>query len=549
MGFSTTGLAASIALAMTIAGSGGAAQGAPVKIEYYHPAPSFPAETINADGFVTGFTAPNRWGQYTAYIMATNAKGQRTWRIEHDLPNPDGKTAQGSSIYLLEGHDRALLIDTGNPSKHTDGVDDLKSVVTFLLGHDNSGKTIAHPLDFVVANTHSHGDHIGENGEFADHTIYYMDLDWPDTAPANYVPIREGGGATPHGSGTAVGSIDLGSRKVTAIALPPHTPGSTGYLDVENRMLFSGDALGSGYAWLQWAPIGTYRTAVHHLLDVVKAYPDLKVFGAHFYQYRQGTRALPPINGRPGDLQYIRDEAAAADAILSGKAIGRPYFWRPYSYIAGHGSGQIVYSPGDLYAPGQAPTAAWHAVQLYDDAKDRPASLSGLKADLNLITGAKGETAYLLKGTRAAILVGADTAGLRTFVKPLAGKLPVTVVRPGMKARTIALGKDHAGRAMTAEILPLGDGLSVIEPVNRIALVGDGLGIGTSWTPPGGVAAYRQAVADWDTRTRGEYDILYTGHSIDYYTPPSRVQDVLSAADTAIASGSSTITVPGKTGQ
>ena len=51
--------------------------------------------------------------------MATNALGQRTFRIEHYLPNPGQRTAQGSTMYLLEGSSRALLIDTANPAKFT----------------------------------------------------------------------------------------------------------------------------------------------------------------------------------------------------------------------------------------------------------------------------------------------------------------------------------------------------------------------------------------------------------------------------------------------
>ncbi len=567
MRFHTFALVASATVLVTTVGAEPVAA-TPASVEYYRVAPSFVAETINAQGFVTGFTAPNPWGQYTAYIMSTNARGQRTWRIEHDLPNPDGKTAQGSSIYLLEGRDRALLIDTGNPSKHTAGVDDLKSVVRFLLGHDNTGQPIAHPLDFVVANTHSHGDHIGENGEFSDRTIYYMDLDWPEAAPANYAPIRENGGQTAHGSGTAVGEIDLGDRTVKAIAMPPHTPGSTGYLDTDNQMLFSGDALGSGYVWLQWAPIGVYQTSVHHVLDVVKTYPDLKVFGAHFYQYRQGKRAEPPVNGRPADLQYVRDEAAAADELLSGKAIGVPYFWRPNSYIAGHGSGQIVYSLDNLYATGMTPTAPYHAVQLHGD--DAPASLAGLKANLFLITGPHGESLYLLKGSKKALLIGTGSGapGLKAFLKPLVGGRPLTVVltdsspdqtgglrqlhpaavyRPGGKhPSSVDLGADLAGQPMRAEFIRFGSDLSVIQASNKIAFVGDRLGGSNpakAWAPKEGLSAYRSELIRWDSKTHGRYVSLYTGHSVNYSTPPSLTEDTLKAADAAIAGGASTITV------
>jgi hypothetical protein len=92
------------------------------RLEYYRVAKGFLPESKNSYGWAkgTGFAKENPWGQYTAFLMLTNAKGQRTWRIEHNLPwtpgpfvsIPDPDTSQGSTMYLLEGSKRALLIDT-----------------------------------------------------------------------------------------------------------------------------------------------------------------------------------------------------------------------------------------------------------------------------------------------------------------------------------------------------------------------------------------------------------------------------------------------------
>ena len=146
------------------AGSDASAATAP-HLEIDRVAYGFVAETRDPRGFRTGtgFVAANPWGQYTAYLMLTDKHGRRTWRIEHNLPNVGAGSAQGSTMYLLEGSKRALLIDTANPAKATEGVSDLKTVVRYLLGHDDAGKAKARPLDFVVANTHNHPDHIGEN--------------------------------------------------------------------------------------------------------------------------------------------------------------------------------------------------------------------------------------------------------------------------------------------------------------------------------------------------------------------------------------------------
>ena len=325
------------------------------KLEYYRLVPGFLPEYKNAAGrnLGDGFAAPNPWGSYTAYLMATNSKGQRTWRIENELPG--GATSQGSSMYLLEGSARALLIDTGQNTQEIPGKTDLKTVVHFLLDHENDGKTPrAKPVDFVVANTHSHGDHTGHNREMSDRTVYYPDLDWPrNNAPANYVPIREGGGVTTHGNGAAVGEIDLGGRTIRAIAIYCHTPGSTGYLDTENNLIATGDAIGSGYVWAHFGLISQYVESVRHLQAVLRFMDNPAVLPAHFYQVDELSRGPAPIRGRPLDKQYVDDEVAAAEGVLSGGIVGEPYG------IVGRGvaiakvnTGQMTYALNKLYPAG-----------------------------------------------------------------------------------------------------------------------------------------------------------------------------------------------------
>ena len=76
------------------------AQTAPPRLEHYRLVPGFLPEVFTESGMAqgNGFATPNPWGTYTAYRLATNAKGHRTWRIENYLPNPAGTTAQGSSM-------------------------------------------------------------------------------------------------------------------------------------------------------------------------------------------------------------------------------------------------------------------------------------------------------------------------------------------------------------------------------------------------------------------------------------------------------------------
>lgn len=558
----------------------------PAPIEHFKLFPGFVGEVKNEEGWTTAFSAPNPWGQYTAYLMSTNVKGHRTIRIEQyfPYPRPEGRGLQGTTMYLLEGRDRALLIDTGNPATATDNVNDLKTVVRHILARESDGSQKVKPLDFVVANTHSHGDHTGQNFRMWDRPFYYMDLDWPVLAPANYVPIRAGGGTTRNGNGTAVSEIDLGDRKITTVALPPHTPGSTGYLDTENQMLFSGDALGSAFVWVQGGPIARYLESTRRLYDLTAAYPKLAVFGSHFYQYALGPRRAAPINGRPGDRQYILDQAELAEGLLNGTIVGEAYEVGRELVWGTLRSAQIVYSLATMYPAGAAPSVPYHAVRIPNSYPEQwqitPAQKTALsiKAELYLIRGPKGEVFHVLKGSKKTLLIGASSGapGLTAFVRSLIGKgtlevaltdsdpdqigglaqlSPSRVYAPAgaVKGRrttslkagdVIDLGVDKGGRPLRLEVQSFGaSSVTLLDVNDRILFAGNALGVqgaDSGWTPPGGAAAYKAALAQWRTRTDGRYDILYTARNHQWLTSPSYVDQLGQALDKVIAGGAPT---------
>lgn len=569
---------------LTMAAPGAHSQSAatsPAPIEYFQLFPGFIGEDKNEEGWTTAFSSPNPWGQYTAYLMSTNAKGQRTIRIEQYFPRPDGRGLQGTSMYLLEGRDRALLIDTGNPATATDNVNDLKTVVRHLLARESDGSPKAKPLDFVVANTHSHGDHTGQNFRMWDRPLYYMDLDWPVLAQANYVPIREGGGATSHGNGTAVSEIDLGDRKLTTIALPPHTDGSTGYLDAENQMLFTGDALGSSFVWLQRGTITRYQESTRRLVNLTAAYPKLAVFGAHFYQYTFGPRRAPPINGRPADRQYIVDQADLADGLLNGTIVGEPYEVGRETVWGTLRSAQIVYSLATMYPAGTAPSTPYHAVRIPSSYPEKwqifePQKKSlGIKADFYLIRGPKAEVFHVLKGSKKTLLIGSGSGapGLTAFVRKLIGKGALEVAlldsdpdqAGGLKQLSpsriyaaagaiegrqttalkaddvIDLGLDKAGRPLRLEVQSFGaSGMTLLDVNDRILFAGNALGVqgaDSGWTPPDGPQAYKAALTAWRGKTDGRYDIVYTAGNYQWFTSPTYVDQLSQAVDKAITGG------------
>jgi glyoxylase-like metal-dependent hydrolase (beta-lactamase superfamily II) len=537
----------------------------PPALEYNRLVHGFLPENKNANGGAigTGFATANPWGAYTAYLMATNAKGQRTFRIENYLQS--GNFAQGSTMYLLEGSERALLIDTAQNTPEVVGQNDLKTVVRYLLGHNNDGSVRVKPLDFVVANTHSHGDHTGKNSQMGDRTVYYPDLDWRNNAPPNYVPIREGGGPTTHGPGTAVGEISLGDRTIRAIAIYGHTPGSTGYLDVENNLISTGDAIGSGYVWMHFGLISQYAESVRHLRSVLQPMDNPAILPAHFYQVDSAERGR--ARGKPLDKQYVDDQLACAEGVLNGSIVGEPYgvVGRNVA-IARVNTGQMTYLPSMIY-PAGAGAGTYHAILIPGDSGfldlARYPMLANIKTHFYLIRDEAGNSLYLIVGSTKALLVGTGSGapGFAAFVGKLAGKVPVeaivtsddpgqigglgqfsanTVYLPkGMskgtlphvsevwQGSTISLGSDSAGHPATIQVEPLSGhsptGLTLLDVSDRVLLSGDALGTqaadgGLILRAPftGFVAAFKA----WRAATDGKYDVVYTSHNFQWFTLP-----------------------------
>src|SRR4051794_41815704 len=113
--FKRLGMVAAALVMLAAAPAPAAHAAAPV--EYYRLAPGFLSESWDSDGVPLrdgGFATPKPWGFYTAYLMQTNDKGQRTWRIEKFLNSTriTYRYAQGSTMWVFEGSQKALLVRT-----------------------------------------------------------------------------------------------------------------------------------------------------------------------------------------------------------------------------------------------------------------------------------------------------------------------------------------------------------------------------------------------------------------------------------------------------
>jgi len=148
----------------------------------------------------------------------------------------------GNNTYLIEGRDNSLLIDTGL------GAADLSSLVKELT---------CKPL--IVINTHGHPDHAGANYQFEIVHMHAADIsiagqyslpEWrakmsKDMLQRNMIAESDLFGGKPFNTKIipiSEGQIfDLGDRRIQVMETPGHTLGSICLVDIENRLLFSGD--------------------------------------------------------------------------------------------------------------------------------------------------------------------------------------------------------------------------------------------------------------------------------------------------------------------
>ena len=140
-----------------------------------------------------------------------------------------------TTMYLLEGNDKAALIDAGTRCA------DLDKIVESITNK---------PYDVII--THAHPDHAGCIGYFDEVWMHRNDSILIKERTVNYtgkVRYMEEGQV-----------FDLGGRKLEVMLMAGHTPGSIVLLDREQGDCYSGDAFGSGEVWLQCVPMSPIET-------------------------------------------------------------------------------------------------------------------------------------------------------------------------------------------------------------------------------------------------------------------------------------------------
>ena len=231
---------------------------------------------------------------------------------------------QEESMYLVCGRERALMIDTGSNEEP----------LTPLIRSLWDG-----PVELAL--THAHFDHMYHWDEFSEVSLHSEDIAawnkvlrpvvWISSVgsgkkPKHYPmencrPLREGD------------TIPLGGKELRVIHAKGHTPGSVIFADEADRLLFTGDAFGSGsYAWM-WMPgcscLSEYRQSLGELLGKLRPYEGYTMLGGHRKQ-----SLLPGAN--PLSITIVEDMERLCTRILEGncqwEAKERNFGFTTYTY-------------------------------------------------------------------------------------------------------------------------------------------------------------------------------------------------------------------------
>lgn len=207
-------------------------------------------------------------------------------RIDEHTWEGNGHLMANETIYIIEGSDRALLIDAGTK------IDDLDKIVSGITSK---------PVTLVA--THVHPDHTGS-------AVNYFPEIWINAADTVNVPAMMGDykGKINY---LADGQVfDLGGRHIEVIFTPGHTPGSATFFETDGRPWgYSGDAFGSGNLLLT-TNFSTLLATTTRIETYMKRHGIEKMYPGHY------------MGSNPETLQRISDMRRMSKEMIEGTRKG-----------------------------------------------------------------------------------------------------------------------------------------------------------------------------------------------------------------------------------
>jgi len=242
------------------------------------------------------------------------------------------------NIYLIAGEEKALLIDTGI------GVADL----------DKTIKTLTN-LPVIVVNTHAHPDHSGGNFQFSEIYAHPNDFEMIkvfsseenqkssiEYASTEYSNLEEffikdiENFNVPAMMPIKAGHIfDLGNRKLEVIEVPGHTKGSIVLLDVDNKLLFTGDN-NNTMVWLfldGCLPVETYLQSLQNLNKRNGDFNDIL-----------------PGHGDVLDKSFLDELIICTQNIINGSCKGEKYeSFAGNGMVCSYKRARVAFNPNNIF--------------------------------------------------------------------------------------------------------------------------------------------------------------------------------------------------------
>jgi hydroxyacylglutathione hydrolase len=252
-------------------------------------------------------TLPLQWQH--GHRGTTEQPIQRHWADPHTvvLRQSIRTDFEAPFLYLLFGNDRAFLLDTGataDPERFP-----LRATVDQLMDQWLAD----HPrpdYELVVAHSHSHGDHVAGDGQFAgrEHTVV---VGTDRAAVLEFFGLPDGG--------DGVVRFDLGGRVLELLATPGHHDTAVTVLDPWTGWLLTGDTVYPGRLCV--ADMPSFVRSLDALVDLAAERGATRVMGCHIEMSRTPGHDHPLGSTRHPDeaplqlpvavLTEVRDAARA----------------------------------------------------------------------------------------------------------------------------------------------------------------------------------------------------------------------------------------------
>ncbi|MDD4033049.1 MAG: MBL fold metallo-hydrolase [Bacteroidales bacterium] len=190
------------------------------------------------------------------------------------------------SLYLIEGSDKAILIDAGTNIK------DLDKIVSSITSK---------PIILVA--THVHPDHTGPS-------INSFPQIYINAADTELVPVFMGEyrGVVKYLKDKEI--IDLGNRKIEVVYTPGHTKGSTTFIDKKAGYGFCGDSFGTGLLLLG-VDFSTFIATCEIICSIMEKQKIKYLYPGHF------------SDGNMETASKIKDMQVLSKEVLSGNIKGK----------------------------------------------------------------------------------------------------------------------------------------------------------------------------------------------------------------------------------